>query len=385
MRGARTSDGDFSSDRHSCQRGCRVARQPQPSSARCVRRRRVRDTEPRSVRRTVGAVHEPLHRLAAVHAGAPRHPLRRARLPLEAVGIDRALGGHRSRTTLHRAGVTTMLVTRPSAPVRDRRRELPRRLHGVGLRARATRATRGRRAPTRAWMRCARRSAVVRGVGRRTYDRLARRGSAPRTTSPDRGRCGGRGAWLDDERAARTTASCCSSTSSIRTSRSTRPSRGRRCTTPTGTATAPRSGRRTSSAAIADGRARPSAQGRQIRANYGAKLSMIDHWFGGSSTRSTRSDLWDDTAVIVCTDHGHYLGEATGHRLARPTSGASRACRVRAARPHPAAGRAGRASRRATCDALTTNVDLHATIADVFGVERAHRTHGRSLVPLLTG
>ena len=22
-----------------------------------------------------------------------------------------------------------------------------------------------------------------------------------------------------------------------------------------------------------------------------------------------RQGLWDDTAIIVCTDHGHYLGE----------------------------------------------------------------------------
>ena len=43
--------------------------------------------------RAIGAVHAPLHRLAAVHAGAPRHPVRRARLPLEAVGLDRAVGG----------------------------------------------------------------------------------------------------------------------------------------------------------------------------------------------------------------------------------------------------------------------------------------------------
>jgi len=37
------------------------------------------------------------------------------------------------------------------------------------------------------------------------------------------------------------------------------------------------------------------------------------------------------------------------------------------------------------CDALTTAVDLHATIADAFGVTPRHRTHGRSLAPLLTG
>ena len=36
-------------------------------------------------------------------------------------------------------------------------------------------------------------------------------------------------------------------------------------------------------------------------------------------------------------------------------------------------------------DALTTNVDINATIADAFGAVQNHRTHGRSLVPTLTG
>jgi hypothetical protein len=37
------------------------------------------------------------------------------------------------------------------------------------------------------------------------------------------------------------------------------------------------------------------------------------------------------------------------------------------------------------CGALTTTVDLHATMCDVFGVTPRHRTHGHSLVPLLEG
>jgi hypothetical protein len=37
------------------------------------------------------------------------------------------------------------------------------------------------------------------------------------------------------------------------------------------------------------------------------------------------------------------------------------------------------------CGALTTSVDLFATLADVFGVDVRQRTHGRSLVPLLQG
>src|SRR6218665_1152695 len=34
-------------------------------------------------------------------------------------------------------------------------------------------------------------------------------------------------------------------------------------------------------------------------------------------------------------------------------------------------------------DMLTTSVDIHATIADIFGVSAAHRTHGRSLLPAI--
>ena len=34
---------------------------------------------------------------------------------------------------------------------------------------------------------------------------------------------------------------------------------------------------------------------------------------------------------------------------------------------------------------LTTTVDLHATLCDVFGVTPEHRTHGHSLIPVLEG
>jgi arylsulfatase A-like enzyme len=118
-------------------------------------------------------------------------------------------------------------------------------------------------------------------------------------------------------------------------------------------------------------------EGLQIRANYGAKLSMIDHWFGRVLDALDRNALWDDTAVIVCTDHGHYLGEKDiwgkpavmqyeplGHMP------------LLVAWPGVPAG---------SSDALTTTVDLHATLTDVFGVTPAHRTHGRSLAPVLEG
>ena len=36
---------------------------------------------------------------------------------------------------------------------------------------------------------------------------------------------------------------------------------------------------------------------------------MIDHWVGEVFDALSERGLWESTAVIVCTDHGHYLGE----------------------------------------------------------------------------
>ncbi|HYB91691.1 MAG TPA: sulfatase [Candidatus Binataceae bacterium] len=118
-------------------------------------------------------------------------------------------------------------------------------------------------------------------------------------------------------------------------------------------------------------------QARQIRACYGAKLTMIDAWLGRVLDEIERGGFFANTAVIVCTDHGHYLGEKDiwgkpavpvyeplGHvplMIAWPGAGAK------------------------SIDALTASVDLFATLADIFGATIAHRTHGRSLVPLITG
>lgn len=118
-------------------------------------------------------------------------------------------------------------------------------------------------------------------------------------------------------------------------------------------------------------------EGRQIRAQYGAKLTMIDTWLGRVLDAVDARGLWEDTAVIVCTDHGHYLGEKDvwgkpGVPVYEPLGHIP----LLVAWPGVAPG---------MCDALTTNVDLHATLADLFGVSVEQRTHGVSLVPLLEG
>jgi arylsulfatase A-like enzyme len=118
-------------------------------------------------------------------------------------------------------------------------------------------------------------------------------------------------------------------------------------------------------------------EGAHLRSQYGAKLSMIDHWLGRILDVVDRHGAWDTTALILCTDHGHYLGErgmwGKPQVAVHPELGH---IPLLVSWPGVAPG---------TNRALTTTVDLHATLCDVFAVTPDHRTHGRSLVPLLDG
>lgn len=125
-----------------------------------------------------------------------------------------------------------------------------------------------------------------------------------------------------------------------------------------------------------------AAEGAHVRANYGAKLSMIDHWFGRILDAFDDQRLWEDTALIVCTDHGHYLGE---EREGRDIWGKPAVPQYEPLGHTPLFVHWPGVEGGGVCDALTTNVDLFATIADVFDAEVGHRTHGRSMVPLITG
>ena len=261
---------------------------------------------------------------------------------------------------LRRAGVATQLGHRPSRTCSRPAARTTTPTSPRGTTSAATRATRGRRAPTRPGS--ARRAS---GRGHDALRQLARlvprRGRLSRARARWRRRPGG-----STTTPARTTASCCSSTSSIRTSRSTRPSRTRRCTTPTGTSPhliwPPYV-----DGAVAKG-VLDEREARQVRASYGAKLSMIDHWFGRVLDALDRNGLWDDTAVIVCTDHGHYLGEKDiwgkpGVPIYEPLG-------------HIPLLVAWPGRRPGACDALTTSVDLLATLRRP--VRRRRRPHART-------
>ena len=162
-----------------------------------------------------------------------------------------------------------------------------------------------------------------------------------------------------------TTASSSSSTSSTRTSRSTRPSPTPRCTTAVGGGPhliwPPYAAGAQARACSTSARRRPGARPLRRQAHDDRRL-VRPH------ARRPRRD------GPVGRHRGDRSAPTTGTTSARRTSGASRAVPIyETAGPHPAAGRLARRGAPARCDALTTNVDIFATLCDIFGVD-ARRT-----------
>ena len=114
-----------------------------------------------------------------------------------------------------------------------------------------------------------------------------------------------------------------------------------------------------------------------IRARYLAKVAMVDRWLGVLLDVLDDRGLWETTAVVVTTDHGHDLGGrgVFGKQYPHWDSHAN----IPLFLWHPSYPGDGR-----EVDALTSTVDLHATIAELAGAE-ADPPHGTSLVPLLRG
>jgi arylsulfatase A-like enzyme len=113
-----------------------------------------------------------------------------------------------------------------------------------------------------------------------------------------------------------------------------------------------------------------------LRARYLAKVAMVDRWLGDVLDVLDARGLWDDTAVILTTDHGHDLGArgVFGKQYPHWDSHA----RIPLFVWHPAFPGGG------TVDSLTSTVDLFSTVAELAGADVEAR-HGRSLVPLLAG
>jgi arylsulfatase A-like enzyme len=116
----------------------------------------------------------------------------------------------------------------------------------------------------------------------------------------------------------------------------------------------------------------------ELRANYTALVALCDAQLGRLLDEFDRHALWDDTALIVTTDHGFLLGE-------HDWWGKNRMPFYNEIAHIPLFIHAPGAAGRPRSGALSQNIDVTATLLELFGIDRPDTVRGRSLMPALSG
>ena len=118
-----------------------------------------------------------------------------------------------------------------------------------------------------------------------------------------------------------------------------------------------------------------------VRRRYAALITMSDRWIGKILDVLDRRGLWDDTMVILTTDHGLMLGEK-GWMAKNYMPSYNEIFRIPLMIAYPGIVQSSR------CSALTQNIDLMPTLLEFFGIDPAscrNTLHGESLIPFVKG
>lgn len=117
---------------------------------------------------------------------------------------------------------------------------------------------------------------------------------------------------------------------------------------------------------------------REIRATYYGMVSRVDYQLGRLIDRLKERGLYDDTIIVVFTDHGDYAGD---YGMIEKFLAGFEDCLVRA--PLIISGPGVEAGQ--VHDSLCEMTDLYPTLMDLLDLEPKHYHYGRSLVPLTEG
>lgn len=118
----------------------------------------------------------------------------------------------------------------------------------------------------------------------------------------------------------------------------------------------------------------------EIRANYAALVAMCDDYFGKLLDWFDRENAWEDTALILTTDHGFLLGEHEWWAKNKmPYYEEISHIPLMVWNPD-AATKSG-----TTVNALTQTTDLMPTILDLYGIAPPAEVTSHSVLPLLHG
>ena len=116
---------------------------------------------------------------------------------------------------------------------------------------------------------------------------------------------------------------------------------------------------------------------RRLRAQYYGMISEVDAQLGRAVAAIESRNEWDDTLVVVTSDHGDQLGD---HGLINKLGYFPQSYHVLGIWRDPRSGNAG-----TTVQHFTENVDLLPTLAEALGVEMPAQCDGRSLTGLMRG
>lgn len=113
------------------------------------------------------------------------------------------------------------------------------------------------------------------------------------------------------------------------------------------------------------------------RYEYAALLSMCDHYLGKVLDFMDEHRMWDDTMLIVNTDHGFLLSEhGCWGKCSHPLYEEISHIPLFIWDPrYPAAGE--------TRDALVQTIDIPATVLEFFGIDRPKGMRGKPIAPVL--
>ncbi len=123
----------------------------------------------------------------------------------------------------------------------------------------------------------------------------------------------------------------------------------------------------------------PEKELKRLRAQYAAHLELIDKYLGRVFETMDDLGLWENTAFILMTDHGHFLGEH-GYTGKPKCPQFDTISHIPLMIYHPELkDTPGRTKE------LSANIDINPTILDLFGLKPRTEIHGRSLLPLMKG
>jgi arylsulfatase A-like enzyme len=114
-----------------------------------------------------------------------------------------------------------------------------------------------------------------------------------------------------------------------------------------------------------------------VRKRYAGTLTMADTGLGRFLDKLDEYGLWEDTTVVLSTDHGHLLGER-GYWGKNQMFDHIQLARIPLIACHP-----GSAGGRRVARGLTSTIDLAPTVLALHGAQPGEWMRGRSLLHLL--